>query len=138
MVIIEEESHEITAGGKRIYTTPKEFMIMKLLAQAKGRVIDRSTLMRKAWKDTGGDSRTVDQHVSRLRKKLGTYGKGLVTVTGFGYKAVNPLRIQNVTHPQAIIKQVKREYKGADPVIYLTLEIKGTANYKAGEQVWLQ
>lgn len=50
--------------------SPTEFRLLELLARRMGRTVSREELLGKIWSFYGGDTRTVDVHVSRLRKKL--------------------------------------------------------------------
>lgn len=88
--IINEE-HQVLKDDVFIELTPKEYGLLFLLAQNKGKVFSRSELLDKVWgMDYFGDSRTVDIHVQRIRKKLDD-GKNLSiieTVFGTGYKLV--------------------------------------------------
>ena len=61
----------VTVGGQPVDLTPKEFDLLVLLASHPGRVFGRETLLEKVWGyDYLGDSRTVDVHIQRLRRKL--------------------------------------------------------------------
>ncbi len=61
--------------------------MLTLFAQAPGRVFTRSVLMDVIWEqDYYGVDRTVDTHVSRLRRKLGRFGEHIETVHGVGYR----------------------------------------------------
>ena len=81
--------HEIMVKGEVAYLAPKEFAILKLLIEANGKVLSRDHLLETIWGHDEGmelDTRTVDQHVARLRRKLGAQAKLIVTVPNFGYK----------------------------------------------------
>ncbi|NOZ61040.1 MAG: response regulator transcription factor [Calditrichaeota bacterium] len=79
--------HQVTADDKDLELTPKEFLLLKALIEAKGRVLSRDQLLDKVWGfDYYGDQRTVDVHVRRLRKKLGNWAAVVETVKGFGYR----------------------------------------------------
>lgn len=88
-LVIDFSKYEIIANGAKIVSTPKEVELMWLLANNPGIVFTRDRLLDKIWGyDYLGDSRTVDTHVKRLRRKiekdqLYTY---LHTVWGVGYK----------------------------------------------------
>jgi two-component system response regulator len=66
--------------------TKKEFEILNMLAQSPGKIFSREDILNKVWND---DSyvleRTVDVHITRLRKKLGEQGKHIVNRSGYGY-----------------------------------------------------
>jgi DNA-binding response OmpR family regulator len=80
----------VTVGGQPVDLTPKEFDLLVLLASHPGRVFGRETLLEKVWGyDYLGDSRTVDVHVQRLRRKLEEDAhrpRYLLTVRSIGYK----------------------------------------------------
>lgn len=88
-LVIDFSKYEIIASGIKIVSTPKEVELMWLLANNPGIVFTRDRLLDKIWGyDYLGDSRTVDTHVKRLRRKiekceLYTY---IQTVWGVGYK----------------------------------------------------
>ena len=75
--------------GAPVGLTPKEFDLLRALAEAGGRVLAREFLLDRVWGyATAGEleSRTVDVHVRRLRVKLGDEGRRIVTVKGVGYR----------------------------------------------------
>ena len=64
----------------------KEFEILKLLLENKGNVFSREEILSRIWKDEVYVlDRTIDVNITRLRKKIGPYGKNIVTRLGFGY-----------------------------------------------------
>jgi DNA-binding response OmpR family regulator len=66
--------------------TKKEFEILQLLLTHKGRVYSRDEILDKLWReDTYVLDRTVDVNITRLRRKLGEYGKFIATRLGYGY-----------------------------------------------------
>jgi len=78
--------HEAFKGENRIDLTPKEFSLLEELMRAKGKVLTRAELLEKVWEfEYIGDTRTVDIHIQRLRRKLGE-DTPIVTVFGVGYK----------------------------------------------------
>jgi DNA-binding response OmpR family regulator len=86
---IYEERHEVLKNNEKIEFTNREYSLLLFLTKNKGRVISRPVLLDKVWGyDFMGDSRTVDIHVQRIRKKLDeTRGVSLIeTVFGVGYK----------------------------------------------------
>jgi DNA-binding response OmpR family regulator len=86
---VDFERHEVRANGRAVRLTPKEFMVLKLLLEADGKVLSRERLLEDVWGHEEGldlDTRTVDQHVARLRRKLGAQAKRIATVPNFGYK----------------------------------------------------
>jgi DNA-binding response OmpR family regulator len=76
--------------GAEIALTKREVMILKLLADEPGRIVSRRVLLREAWEMNNTEhveTRTVDMHIAKLRKKLGKRADGLVeTVRGQGYR----------------------------------------------------
>ena len=88
-LIIDMDSFELTVGGKKVDTPPKEMELLYYLASSPNRVYTRNQLLDEVWGfDYFGDSRTVDVHVKRLREKLegASESWGLKTVWGVGYK----------------------------------------------------
>ena len=75
--------------GQEIDLTPKEYDLLVLLASHPGWVFKREVLLQQVWGDSyEGFDRTIDNHVTRLRKKLGTFGEKIDTVWGVGYRFV--------------------------------------------------
>ena len=88
-IAIDFERHEILVKGKLAYLAPKEFAILKLLIEANGKVLSREQLLEMIWgheKDMEIDTRTVDQHIARLRRKLRSEADRVTTVPNFGYQ----------------------------------------------------
>jgi DNA-binding response OmpR family regulator len=85
---IDVDRHELRVRGKSVELTPKEFDLLRLLVDADGKVLSRSDLARRLWGSDGDaiGKRTVDQHVARLRRKLGTERRRILTVTNSGYR----------------------------------------------------
>lgn len=84
---LDPEKHIVTADGKNITLTYKEYQMLLLLMQNKGVVFSRDKLLNKIWGyEFDGENRTVDVHIRTLRTKLGNCGKLISTVRGFGYK----------------------------------------------------
>lgn len=72
--------------GQEVPLTKKEFEILKLLLENKGNVFSREEILSRIWKDEVYVlDRTIDVNITRLRKKIGPYGKNIVTRLGFGY-----------------------------------------------------
>lgn len=83
------ERREIHVGSKPISCTAKEFECLRVLIEANGKVLSRDNLLTRIWGYDDSldiDTRTVDQHIARLRRKLGSDGRRIVTVSGIGYK----------------------------------------------------
>jgi DNA-binding response OmpR family regulator len=85
---IDVGEHVASVGGRTIDLTPKEFDLLVLLVRNAGRAFARDYLLEKVWgfDYAGLDTRTVDTHVLRLRKKLGSLDERLETVWGIGYR----------------------------------------------------
>ena len=76
-----------TLDGVALELTPKEYELLALFAAHPGRAFSRDYLLEHIWGyDYDGFDRTVDTHVTRLRKKLGPLGEKIVTVWGIGYR----------------------------------------------------
>lgn len=75
-----------TKDEGKLDLTNTEFKILKLMVEGKGRIVTREKLMSDVW-DLNDDiqTRTVDMHISSLRKKLGKAGDTLKTKRGIGY-----------------------------------------------------
>ena len=75
-----------TVDGQEVSLTKKEFEILRLLLENKGNVFSREEILSRIWKDEVYVlDRTIDVNITRLRKKIGPYGKNIVTRLGFGY-----------------------------------------------------
>ncbi|MBT9145896.1 response regulator [candidate division NPL-UPA2 bacterium Unc8] len=84
---IDTPRHKVTSKGKPIELTKIEFNLFKCLASNPGRVFTRDQLLDSAWgEETFIIDRAVDVHIRRLRKKLKTASKLIVTIRGVGYK----------------------------------------------------
>jgi two-component system response regulator ResD len=88
---IDDDAHRVTADGKEVNLTPKEYELLYFLARTPDKVYDREKLLKEVWHyEFFGDLRTVDTHVKRLREKLNKVSpeaaKMIVTVWGVGYK----------------------------------------------------
>jgi DNA-binding response OmpR family regulator len=86
---IDATTHTATLGGVPLDLTPREFDLLHLFAAHPGRAFSREYLVERLWGyDYDGYDRTVDSHITRLRKKLGPLGEHIVTVWGVGYRFV--------------------------------------------------
>jgi two-component system, OmpR family, alkaline phosphatase synthesis response regulator PhoP len=73
-------------NDEKVELTKKEFEIMKLLLENQGKVYAREEILTTVWgHDVIVTERTVDVNITRLRTKLGIYGKNLKNKTGYGY-----------------------------------------------------
>lgn len=79
----------VIVSGSPIELTKKEFRLLQVLLEAKGRALTRDFLLQKAWSHAtihGLDTRTVDVHIGRLRRKLGESGRYIITVRNVGFR----------------------------------------------------
>ena len=77
---------KVSIDDEEIALTKKEFEILFLLLQNKGRVFSRENILARIWSDEVYVlDRTIDVNITRLRKKIGIYGKRIVTRLGYGY-----------------------------------------------------
>ncbi len=85
-LIIDVPKKKVTIDEEEISLTKKEFEILLLLLQNQGRVFSREDILGKVWNDEVYVlDRTIDVNITRLRKKIGQYGKHIVTRLGYGY-----------------------------------------------------
>ena len=85
-VQVDFQKREVLCGNKTIELTSKEFNLLEVLIKNKNFALSREKLLEKAWGyDYFGDTRTVDIHVQRLRKKL-DWEDVIVTVYKYGYR----------------------------------------------------
>src|SRR6478609_4356456 len=86
---VDPTSHTATLDGAELDLTPKEFELLQLFAEHPGRAFSREFLVERIWGyEYDGFERTVDTHITRLRKKLGPLGDKIITVWGVGYRLV--------------------------------------------------
>lgn len=86
---VDFDRHEVRVKGKPRRLAPREFQLLKLLIEAKGKVLSRDLLLERIWgydKSMNISTRTVDQHVARLRRKLLGEKDRIATVTNAGYQ----------------------------------------------------
>lgn len=81
------DQHVVTAAGRDVRLTAKEFLLLRYFLEHRGRVLSRDLMLTDVWgyQYTGG-SRTVDVHVRRLREKIPSLVDAIETVKQFGYK----------------------------------------------------
>ena len=86
-ITVDPARYEVSVSGKRISLTSLEFKLLRTLIQRRGRVQGRDRLLNDVWGyESVIDTRTVDTHVRRLRKKLGKAADVIESVRGFGYR----------------------------------------------------
>jgi DNA-binding response OmpR family regulator len=77
----------VTCDGKDVKLTRKEFALLAILSRNQGRVVPRERLLDHVWGlEYYGEARTLDVHMSGLRRKLGDCGDCIETVIGIGYR----------------------------------------------------
>ena len=85
-MVVDSSKKKVVIRGEEISLTKKEFEILLLLLQNQGRVFSREDILSKVWHDEVYVlDRTIDVNITRLRKKIGEYGKYIVTRLGYGY-----------------------------------------------------
>ena len=85
-VTVDLEALKVTRAGRPIVLTNKEYGLLVLFMQNKNVALFKETLYEKVWKDEYiADSRTLELHVQRLRRKMG-WEKNLVAVYKVGYR----------------------------------------------------
>ena len=89
-LIIDSDEHRVTLEGDPVNLSPLEYRLLEYFATHAGRVISRERLLQDVWRYVGEvETRTVDTHVGRLRKKIEMDVKQpqhIVSVPGFGYR----------------------------------------------------
>ncbi len=86
-VVIDSTNYKILIDKKEIFFPRKEFQLLLYLAENKGRVIKRDSILSAIW----GDGvlvldRTIDVHIRKIREKLGKYADLIQTIKGVGYR----------------------------------------------------
>jgi two-component system, OmpR family, alkaline phosphatase synthesis response regulator PhoP len=93
VLTIDVARREVQCRGKLIDLTATEFRLLQFFADHPGRVFSRMELIDGAWgRDVAVVDRTIDVHVTGLRKKLGGCGEWIETVRGFGYRFQEDLK----------------------------------------------
>jgi len=86
-LVLDVAGHRLEVDGVETALTATEFRLLKTLLERAGRVQTRDQLLTDVWHYVDDvDSRTVDTHVRRLRRKLGREAERLETVIGVGYR----------------------------------------------------
>jgi DNA-binding response OmpR family regulator len=86
---VEPGSHRASLDGVELALTPKEFDLLFLFVANPGRAFNREFLIERIWGgDFEGFDRAVDNHIRRLRQKLGDAGDKIATVWGVGYRFI--------------------------------------------------
>ncbi len=84
---IDKVAHKVLVDGKEVDMSMKEFELLVYLTDNIGVALSREKILNSVWNyDYFGDSRTIDSHIKKVRKKLGRKGQHIQTVRGLGYK----------------------------------------------------
>ncbi len=81
-IIMDTENMTVTYHGKPLDLSNKEYQLLRYFMLNEGKVLSRETILTDVWGYDGGETRTLDNHVARLRKM----GLNFETVFGVGYK----------------------------------------------------
>jgi len=91
---IDVAAHRAFQDDRELHLTAKEFELLRVLVAAAGTVVSRDSLMREVWgADPNGSTKTLDMHVSWLRRKLGDDANApryISTVRGMGFRFESP------------------------------------------------
>ncbi|MFZ5640505.1 MAG: response regulator [Bacillota bacterium] len=89
-LVIDPDKYAVYLEDVKLDLTPKEFELLRMLAQNRGRVLTRDYLLEKIWGyDYAGDTRTVDVHIRHIRQKIESQPgdfQCIETIRGVGYK----------------------------------------------------
>lgn len=86
-LVLDTAKHSVTADGRSVQLTKKEYDLLKLFMENPGITFSRDKLLVSVWDSSFyGETRTVDAHIGTLRQKLENYGDCIKTVRGVGYK----------------------------------------------------
>jgi len=86
-LILNKDSHEVKLKGESLDLTYSEFKMLEILIQNQGSVLSRKQITSFIQgEDILVTGRTIDTHISSLRKKLGSYGEKIETIRGVGYR----------------------------------------------------
>ncbi|MHB1393982.1 MAG: winged helix-turn-helix domain-containing protein [Clostridia bacterium] len=90
---IDSEKYEVRKNGEKLVLTLKEFELLKMLIENKGKVLTRDFLLDKIWGyDYVGETRTVDVHIRHVRQKINDEegsNKMIETIRGVGYRFIS-------------------------------------------------
>ncbi len=91
-ITVDTKARRAFVRGQEVSLTAKEFDLLRVLTREEGRVVPRDTLMHEVWDSWFGSTKTLDMHISVLRRKLGddaTSPRYIVTVRGVGFRFQN-------------------------------------------------
>lgn len=84
-VVVDLDARSVSVAGEAVHLTRAELDVLAFLLERPGRAVPREELVMRLL-DEGADTRTVDSHVARVRKKLGEAAAAIGTVWGIGYR----------------------------------------------------
>ena len=85
-IVVNKADMSLKVNGEAVVMTRKEIELLCYLLTHRGQILSREHLLKNVWDSNGFVlERTVDVHITHLRKKLGQYGKRIVTKSGYGY-----------------------------------------------------
>ena len=85
-IVVNKADMSLKVDGETVVMTRKEIELLCYLLTHRGQILSREHLLQNVWDSNGFVlERTVDVHITHLRKKLGQYGKRIVTKSGYGY-----------------------------------------------------
>lgn len=88
-LVLDLDKHEALVSGKPVHLPPKEFELLSVFVEKRGRVLSRRFLLERVWgvgMDLSMNTKTVDVAVGRLRTALGKLGERIVAVQSYGYR----------------------------------------------------
>ena len=91
-LLLDEDDHSISISGEKVDFTLTEFKLLHYFLKRRGRVQTRDNLLLGVWKfDADVETRTVDVHIRRVRKKIKDSGVEIETIRGVGYRLVEEI-----------------------------------------------
>ena len=85
-IVVNKADMSLKVDGEAVVMTRKEIELLCYLLTHRGQILSREHLLQNVWDSNGYVlERTVDVHITHLRRKLGQYGKRIITKSGYGY-----------------------------------------------------
>ena len=85
-IVVNKADMSLKVDGEAVVMARKEIELLCYLLTHRGQILSREHLLKNVWDSNGFVmERTVDVHITHLRRKLGQYGKRIVTKSGYGY-----------------------------------------------------
>ena len=86
-IVVDKAAHTVMSDGSPVDLSFKEFELLTYFIENQGIALSREKILNNVWNyDYFGDDRTIDNHVKKLRSKLGDKGEYIKTIWGMGYK----------------------------------------------------